>query len=403
MLTVRRALRELGRRRIRTALTTGGIAIGVTTLILLGALSEKMSRLVAGGRDFAMGQITVSGAGTGALTGMSRGGLLSGEQLTELATVPGVSDVAPIVMFPLSDAPSSLPFTLAPLVFGVDVDTLVQNQARNHTPPPPVRAGRILPRAGKPEVVVGSQVARLHALSIGSALDVRGRTFTVVGILDTTFTGPDSFIFMSFPVAERLLIDTEPLLRRIVTAPGATLLPIATAAAVFWRDGADPEAVAAAIRQQIPNLSVVSPLDAGAQIDRALAVLTSVILASGLVALLVASLAVANTMFTAVVERRREIGLLRVAGATRRQVVRQLVVEACTLGLGGSLLGLALGGLGVTALNVVTERLGAPAFLLTPRLAAGALGLPSLLAAAAGLLPAWRAARLAPTQALRYG
>src|SRR5262249_58959302 len=97
--------------------------------------------------------------------------------------------------------------------------------------------------------------------------------------------------------------------------------------------------------------------------------LTSVILASGLVALLVASLAVANTMFTAVVERRREIGLLRVAGATRRQVIRQLVVEASTLGLGGSLLGLALGGLGVTALNAVTERLGAPAFLLTPPLA----------------------------------
>src|SRR5262249_59897213 len=98
-----------------------------------------------------------------------------------------------------------------------------------------------------------------YTLNIGSNLDVRGRAFTVVGILDTTFTGPDSFIFMPFPVAERLLIDTEPLLRRMVTASGASLLPIATAAAVFWRDGADPDAVAANIRRQIPNLSVGSP------------------------------------------------------------------------------------------------------------------------------------------------
>lgn len=400
MRTLRRALRELRRRRMRTALTAGGIAIGVTALILLGALSEKMGRLVAGGRDFAMGQITVSGAGTGALSGMSRGGLLSGEQLTAIGAVPGVARVAPIVMFPLSDAPSSLPFTLAPLIFGVDFETLVHNR---RAPPPALRAGRIDPHPGEAEIVVGSQVARLHALGVGSQLEVRGKVFTVVGVLDTTFTGPDSFIFMSFPTAERLLIDTEPLLRRMALAPGANVLPIATAAAVFWADGIDPELVAGAIRTAIPNLSVVSPTEAGAQIDRALAVLTSVILGSALVALFVASLAVANTMFTAVVERRREIGLLRVAGATRRQVIAQLVLEAAVLGLTGSFLGLVLGGVGVSAMNGVTERLGAPAFLLTLRLAAGAFALPALLAALAGLLPAWRAARLSPTQALRYG
>ena len=164
MLPARHALRELQRRKMRTLLTTGGITIGVTGLILLGALSEKMTRLVGGGRNFAMGQITVSGAGTGALTGMTRGGLLSGEQLTALAAVPDVVEVAPIVMFPLADAPSSLPFTLAPLVFGVNVETLLQNHANRNAPPPPLRAGRIAPTPGEPEVVVGSQVAPvLHA------------------------------------------------------------------------------------------------------------------------------------------------------------------------------------------------------------------------------------------------
>src|SRR5439155_21254056 len=93
-------LRDVRRRPLRSGLTTGGIAIGVAALVVLGALSEKMSRLVEGGRDFATGQVTVSGAGTGALSGMMRGGLLAAEQLHALETIDGVAAVAPIVMFP---------------------------------------------------------------------------------------------------------------------------------------------------------------------------------------------------------------------------------------------------------------------------------------------------------------
>ena len=399
MLALRQALRELRRRRVRSALTTGGIAIGVAALVLLGALSEKMSRLVAGGRDFATGQVTVSGAGTGALTGMTRGGLLTAEQLHTLETIDGAAAVAPIVMFPAADAPAALPFTLAPLVFGVDVQTLVLNR---RSPQPRVSAGRLVPAPGSDEVVLGNQVARLYDARVGDPITVRGQRFHVVGILEPTLTGPDSFVFMSFPTAQRLLIDSEPLLRRLLLVPGSSLLPIATAAAVFWASDQDPEAVAARIRERLPGLSVVSPRDAIVQLDRAVAFLNALIVSSGLVALLVASLAVTNTMFMAVVERRREIGLRRVVGATRRQVIAQLLVEATTLGVIGSTLGLGAGALGVGGLNTLTERLGAAIFLLTPRLAAAAALLPAGLAAIAGLWPAWRAARLPPTEAIRY-
>src|SRR5690349_1723531 len=143
-------LRDVRRRPVRSALTVAGIAIGVAALVLLGALSEKLSRLVEGGRDFATGQITVSGAGTGALTGMTRGGLLSQDQVAALRTVPGVSLVAPIVMFPASDAPAALPFTLAPLVFGIDVTALERNRK---SPPPRVRSGKLLPDPNAGEVV----------------------------------------------------------------------------------------------------------------------------------------------------------------------------------------------------------------------------------------------------------
>jgi putative ABC transport system permease protein len=250
--------------------------------------------------------------------------------------------------------------------------------------------------------VIGSEVARHFGVDMGATLAIRGKRFTVAGVLEPTLTGPDSFVFMPFATAQSLLVESEPLLRRLVLVPGSRLLPIATAAAVFWRDGEDPELVAARIRERVENVSVVSPADAAREIDRAMVFLNSMMIGSALVALVIASLAVANTMYTAVVERRREIGLWRVIGATRGQVVRRLLAEATALGAAGSLLGLGAGAAAVSALNVVAERLGAPIFLLTARLGVGSLVLPAGLAAAAGLWPAWRAARLAPTEAIRW-
>jgi putative ABC transport system permease protein len=285
------------------------------------------------------------------------------------------------------------------MVFGADLKSLLQNR---RAAPPRVERGRLVPDPTADEVVLGREVARYFATELGGTVTVRGKTFRVVGILEPTLSGPDSFVFMPFPTAQRLLIDSEPLLRRMVMVPGSKILPIATAAAVFWSAGEDPEAVARRIRERIPTLSVVSPADAASQLDRALVFLNGIIVGSGLVALLVASLAVTNTMFTAVVERRREIGLRRVVGATRRQVVVQLVLEAALLGLAGAAGGLLVGASSVAGLNLLTARLGAPVFLLTARLALITTVLPAALAMLAGLWPAWRATRLAPTEAIRW-
>src|SRR4029453_14619325 len=139
MLT--QAVRELRRHAVRSLLTAVGIAVGVTALVLLGALSEKTSRLVEGGRDFGAGQITVRGTGGDPGPGMMRGALVSGDQLAALRAVAGVAEVAPLVMFPVSDTPG-LPFTLAPLAFGVDSELLALNR---RAPPPRVPTGRAVP------------------------------------------------------------------------------------------------------------------------------------------------------------------------------------------------------------------------------------------------------------------
>ncbi|WP_179956712.1 ABC transporter permease [Amycolatopsis anabasis] len=123
---------------------------------------------------------------------------------------------------------------------------------------------------------------------------------------------------------------------------------------------------------------------------------SALFLGLGGVALLVGGVGVANTMVISVLERRREIGLRRALGATRRQVRGQFLAESVLLaGLGG-LFGVLIG-TAVTAGYALSQ--GWPAILPIGALFGG-VGVAALVGAVAGAYPAMRAARLPPTQAL---
>jgi putative ABC transport system permease protein len=124
---------------------------------------------------------------------------------------------------------------------------------------------------------------------------------------------------------------------------------------------------------------------------------TALFLGLGLVALVVGGVGVANVMVISVLERRGEIGLRRSLGATRRHVGLQFVGEALILAIAGGLAGVALGA-GVTA--VYSSSRGWD--VLVPAIAIwGGIAASLLIGAIAGLYPARRAARMAPTEALR--
>jgi putative ABC transport system permease protein len=124
---------------------------------------------------------------------------------------------------------------------------------------------------------------------------------------------------------------------------------------------------------------------------------------------LVAGLGVVNAMLSSVAERRREMGLLRAVGSTRRQIARLILAEAAVLGASAALVGTVLGwAVTLLFLGVVRTHLGLtgegmaslPAWL--PLLAASMVGLAlwPLLAMLGGLLPALYTARLPVIQAL---
>ena len=188
------------------------------------------------------------------------------------------------------------------------------------------------------------------------------------------------------------------MLRRLVTARGPACSRSRRPPPCSGGTGDDADVVAAAAFATRSSTSRwCRRARPRAQLDRALLFLTGLILGSAVVALLVASLAVTNTMFTAVVR-----AAARDRAATRRR--RDAPPGSPTVVRGGAWPWASPGAWSgwprawprPTGLNLLTERVGASIFLVTPRSSPVALLLPPAWPALAGLWPAWRAARLCP-------
>lgn len=383
-----RLLRELSRRKLRTTLTISGITIGIWALVVFSSMANQINGLVGMGTEFYADKITVT---DGVAFGTSPMRLTDADAI---ASVAGVAAVDPRVEVFWESDPAvgfSVPDTINGLIPGAD--------AGYESFELELATGRMLTVDDAGDVVVlGSDLAREHNVVAGDSIDIRDRTFEVIGTLQQTLTAPDTTGYVPLATAQALyLTDLPPLVAESLNAAEIVNQVIAYPAA-----GADIAAVASAIEAAVENSATMTGAEFEETVGATTMIFNAIIIGVAAISLIVGGLSVINTMAMSVAERTREIGIKRAIGGSRSRIVRELVAEAGVIGLLGGLIGLGLGGLVVVLVNELTRAGGTVLFDLTPTTAAFSVGFSTILGMLAGIIPAWSAARLDPVAALRY-
>ena len=210
-------------------------------------------------------------------------------------------------------------------------------------------------------------------------------------------------IFLPVDLTEKLNMAQFSDMRSPLRGQGKTFMTLT----VRVKDPAKVAQVQDAIKQM--GFRTFSVLDATKSLRRFFTVLDLFLGIFGSLALAVATLAIINTLVMAVLERRREIGVMKAIGASDGDVKALFFTEAGAMGFFGGLLGIALGFSIGKAINLGTgiylhnHQLPAePVWILPAWLIGAAIVFSIVVSLLAGLYPASRAARLDPVQTLKY-
>jgi putative ABC transport system permease protein len=394
-------IRNFYRHKLRSVLTISGIVIGVLALTTMGALAENFNALLDGGVRYFGSNVQV-----GPPVGQAAS-LLPLTKIDEIRKVSGVAAAFPTYGF------SAKPGAVSVVSFGIP-DTIIASdpsEAAWSALKTSYAQGHAIDADSSGEVVLGSTIDQEFNKKIGDTIDLPvkprdatpdfvNHTFKVVGILNVTRTAPDTFAYINITDGQMLLKDSLPVAVRDVIDVTA----IAEGIDVYAKSGtsiSELDKIADRINSQVSGVKASKPSDLVNSFKQGGAIFTAITTAAALLALIIGGLSVVNTMFMAVAERVREIGLKKAVGATTLNIMGEFLAEATLIGVIGGVVGYGLGALITIFANASTPPGQSTLFLITPSLTILAIGFATALGAVAGVLPAWRAARLDPVVALR--
>jgi putative ABC transport system permease protein len=402
---IRFALKSLAGRKLRTALTALAIVLGVAMMSGAYVLTDTI--------DKAFDAIFVdSYAGTDAVvTGKDAGFSFEGESaetppipeetLERVRAVDGVEVAAGSV----TDFQTKL---LRPDGEEIDTGGAPSFAFGIETAPEYDRFNPLnlvegsWPR-GEGEVAVDEGVADDEDLKLGDQIGVAAlgpaQEFEIVGIAkygDLSSIGGATFAIFDVPTAQKLL-DKEGQLDAVQAAAA---------------EGTTPEQLTQRIQAELgSDFTVRTGVEQADEESSEIATFTTIIryflLSFAGIALFVGAFVIFNTLSITVAQRMREFATLRTLGASRRQVLRSVILEALVIGLGASIVGL-FSGLGLAfGLNELFKALNLElpqtSTVFATRTIVVSLLVGTLVTLVAGLFPAIRATRVPPIAAVREG
>ncbi|MGB2642351.1 MAG: FtsX-like permease family protein [Candidatus Acidiferrum sp.] len=440
------ALRNLRESILRNSLTTLGVAVGVASLVAMLSLGVGLQELATRRLSNSGLFDTVIVTQRRNIEGMRRTAAnaepmkeareLDEDARNELAHLPNVLEVYPQIRFPTEIRYNGTPYST--IVAGVpasargngsfdgiqgsffsgpnaDEAILQIELAKDLSPQTSSLIGKdLVVRYAEREALPpqsGANVGDAKNISAGGfSIVPREKTLHIVGIVETEpaagFGGFGSGrLLIPLEVASTLRAAQVNDLRDAVRATSGK--PNYPSLTVRAKSPTQVQGIETAVKNM--GFGAFSLLDATRNLQLFFTIFDLLLAIFGSLALAVATLGIINTLVMAILERRREIGVLKALGAADRDVKQLFFVEAGVMGLLGGVLGVIFGwfiGRAVTwGTNLYLHRQNLPSahvFSVPLWLVCGAILFAVLVSLVAGLYPASRAARLNPVEALRY-
>ncbi|MCC4765712.1 FtsX-like permease family protein [Methanosarcina sp. DH1] len=279
----------------------------------------------------------------------------------------------------------------------------VDPQVWKYTTTLKTQSGRLLEPADKYVAVIGSSVASEtydHDIGVNQVITVNNKSVRVVGILEEEGMGDDSRIYMPIDGAVDLIEDAEDDVYDSITvkAKNEDLVDELT-------DDIEKKLMVSRhiIQKDDQDFSVTASKSMAESVTEMMSSMTLFLGAIAAVSLLVGAVGIANTMFTSVLEKTKEIGTMKAIGAKNRDILMIFLFNSAMVGLVGGILGVVLGSFVSSGLQMMMggDMTGGGSGVSFSLMLEG-LTLAVLIGVISGVVPAYRASKLKPVDALRY-
>ena len=396
------AIKNLKKRGIRSWLTVLGVFIGIAAVVSLISLSNGLQTAITGqfsgtlSTDVLVFQNAGTGFGTPGSTAVRK---INQNDIDIIESVPGVKETIPrlirMVKFEYNDIATFNYIASIPKdQEKVDMVNKVANLV--------IVKGNLLEAGDKGKVVLGDDFIKNSPyekeIHVGSSITIQGKKFEVKGILKRG---------SSFQINSVILMPEDDLKDILNIGDEYDIVAIK----IDNPDNAQQIAdnIVRKIRKDRnekvgeEDFTIQTPAQALQAVSTILGVIGIVVTGIAAISLIIGGIGIANTMFTSVLERTREIGVMKAIGAKNSNILSVFLIESGLLGLVGGIAG-ALFGLGAAYLlaSVASQTLGInfPVTLSWPLLL-GAIAFSFFIGLISGIIPAIKASRMNPVEALR--
>jgi putative ABC transport system permease protein len=326
--------------------------------------------------EFLGGTIMVySKESSGFMTGFE-GSEVTEDDVEEFEDFSGVKEVVPYVM-----RMGEIEIGVGPgyMIFGIRPEDIDFFKSRGTE----LDSGREIEEGDTYQALIGYKYAETNGLEVGDSIELKKSSFEIVGIIEEINSDVDSAIII--PVDMMMNIYNMDNYKSLFIVP---------------EDLTKIDVVAEDLKSSFDDFEFVTSTDIINQMATIVDMIRFFTIGISSIAAVVGGLGVMNTMIMSVLERRREIGIMKAIGATNKYVLTQILIESVMISLIGGLIGIAIGGLGSYSLRFISA--GLATAKVTINLVFGGLLFAISLGLVGGLYPAWKAAKLDPIEAIKY-